>query len=142
MNFVVDQFKEIALRVGGRKCAMTAQIIELQKENDTLAKRLEESENQLLNQTQKQKLEQQKKNMEEKVLKLTTHNESLIKERKQSKMKILELKKRNNMLNVDLARGELAKVETKQKLEKTVERLKKMKEKNLELHTVIIELDH
>jgi septal ring factor EnvC (AmiA/AmiB activator) len=80
--------------------------------------------------------------MEEKVLKLTTHNESLIKERKQSKMKIVELKKRNNLLNADLAWGELAKVETKQKLEKTIEILKKMKEKNLELHIVTTELDY
>ncbi len=89
LSFVVDQLKEIVLKVGSRKCVMIAQIIELHKENDTLAKRLEEAENQLLNQTQKQKLEQQKKNMEEKVLKLTTHNESLIKESQQSKMKLL-----------------------------------------------------
>jgi hypothetical protein len=55
-SFVVDQLKEIALRVGGRKCVMIAQITELQKENDTLAKRLEEAESQLLNQTQKTKV--------------------------------------------------------------------------------------
>ncbi len=78
----------------------------------------------MLNQTQKQKLEQQKKNMEEKVLKLTTHNESLIKENQQSKMKIVELKKRNNLLDVDLAWRELTRMETKQKLEETIERLK------------------
>jgi lactam utilization protein B len=124
LSFVVDQLKEIVLKVGSRKCVMIAQIIELHKENDTLAKRLEEAENQLLNQTQKQKLEQQKKNMEEKVLKLTTHNESLIKENQQSKMKIVELKKRNNLLDVDLAWRELTRMETKQKLEETIERLK------------------
>jgi hypothetical protein len=61
MSFVVDQFKNIAFRVGGGKCAMTTQITKLQKENDTLAKRLEEINNQLLNQTQKQKSKQQKK---------------------------------------------------------------------------------
>jgi hypothetical protein len=38
LNFVVDQIKEITLRIGGRKCVMTTQIIELQKENDALAK--------------------------------------------------------------------------------------------------------
>jgi len=124
LSFVVDQLKEIVLKVGSRKCVMIAQIIELHKENDTLAKRLEEAENQLLNQTQKQKLEQQKKNMEEKVLKLTTHNVSLIKENQQSKMKIVELKKRNNLLDVDLAWRELTRMETKQKLEETIERLK------------------
>jgi hypothetical protein len=37
------------------------------------------SRSQLLNQTQKQELEQRQKNMEEKVLKFTTHNEYLIK---------------------------------------------------------------
>ncbi len=62
--------------------------------------------------------------MEEKVLKLTTHNESLIKENQQSKMKIVELKKRNNLLDVDLAWRELTRMETKQKLEETIERLK------------------
>jgi predicted translin family RNA/ssDNA-binding protein len=35
-----------------------AQITELQKKNDTLAKWLEEAESQLLNQTKKQKLKQ------------------------------------------------------------------------------------
>jgi hypothetical protein len=124
LSFVVDQLKEIALKVGGRKCVMIAQITELQKENDTLAKLLEEAESQLLNQTQKQKLEQQKKNMEKKVLKFITHNGSLIKESQQSKMKIVELKKRNNPLDVDLAWRELTIMETKQKLEKTVKRLK------------------
>jgi len=49
--------------------------------------------------------------MEKKVLKLVAHNESLIKERQQSKMKIVELKKSNNLLDVDLARRELARVE-------------------------------
>ncbi len=29
LNFMVDQLKETTLRVGGRKCAMKAQIIEL-----------------------------------------------------------------------------------------------------------------
>lgn len=79
LNFVVDQLKEIALRVGDKGCAMMAQITELQKEKYALEKRLEESKSQLLNQAQKQELEQQQKNMEEKVLKLITHNQSLIK---------------------------------------------------------------
>ncbi len=38
LSFVVDQLKEIVLKVGSRKCVMIAQIIELHKENDTLAK--------------------------------------------------------------------------------------------------------
>jgi hypothetical protein len=38
LSFVVDQLKEVALKVGGRKCAMTTQITKLQKENDTLGK--------------------------------------------------------------------------------------------------------
>jgi hypothetical protein len=29
LSFVVDQLKEITLRVGGRKCVMTTQIIKL-----------------------------------------------------------------------------------------------------------------
>jgi hypothetical protein len=45
LSFVVDQLKVIAFRVGSMKCAMIAQIIELQKENKALAKRLEEVEN-------------------------------------------------------------------------------------------------
>ncbi len=44
-----------------------------------------------------------RKNMEEKVLKLSIHNEFLIKEGQQSKMKIVELKKKNGMLDIDLA---------------------------------------
>jgi hypothetical protein len=51
--------------------------------------------------------------MEEKVLKLKTHNESMIKEKQQSKIKIIELKKRNNMLYVNLARRKLARMEIK-----------------------------
>jgi hypothetical protein len=39
-------------------------------------------------------------------------------------MKIVELKKRNNLLDVDLAWRELTRMETKQKLEETIERLK------------------
>jgi hypothetical protein len=38
LNFVVDQFKEITLRVGARKCAMITQITKFQKEKDALAK--------------------------------------------------------------------------------------------------------
>jgi hypothetical protein len=48
LNFVVDQFKEIAFKVKGRKCVMTTQITKLQKEKDALVKRLEEIDNQLL----------------------------------------------------------------------------------------------
>jgi hypothetical protein len=62
--------------------------------------------------------------MEEKVLKFTTHNESLIKESQQSKMKIVELKKKNNLLDLDLVRKKLARMETKQKLEEIIKRLK------------------
>jgi hypothetical protein len=90
-----------------------------------------------LNQAQKQKLKQHKKNMEEKVLKFTIHNEFLIKENQQSKMKIVELKNKNNLLNANLARRKLARMETKQKLKETVKRLEVTKEKNLELHTLI-----
>jgi hypothetical protein len=75
--------------------------------------------------------------MEEKALKLTTHNESLSKEGQQSKMKISKLKKKNGLLNVDLAWKELIRVEIEQKLEEIVERLKIIEEKNLELHNVI-----
>ncbi len=91
----------------------------------------------MLNQAQKQKLKQHKKNMEEKVLKFTIHNEFLIKENQQSKMKIVELKNKNNLLNANLARRKLARMETKQKLKETVKRLEVTKEKNLELHTLI-----
>jgi hypothetical protein len=38
LSFMVDQLKEIALKVRGRKCVVIAQITELQKKNDTLAK--------------------------------------------------------------------------------------------------------
>ncbi len=79
--------------------------------------------------------------MEEKVVKFTTHNESLIKDRQQSKMKIAKSNKRNNLLNANLAWIELAIVETKQKLEEIIERLKIIEEKNLELHVVIFEID-
>jgi len=58
-------------------------------------------------------LEQQKKNMEEKVLKLTTHNQFLIKKGQQSKMKIVKLKKQNSSLNENLAWRGLARVEIK-----------------------------
>ncbi len=57
-------------------------------------------------------------------------------------MKIVELKKSNNLLDVDLARRELARVEIEQKLEEIVERLKITKENNLELHIVITKIDH
>jgi hypothetical protein len=50
--------------------------------------------------------------MEEKVLKLTTHNEFLIKKGWQSKMKIVDLKMRNGVLDANLAWKELTKVET------------------------------
>ncbi len=39
-------------------------------------------------------------------------------------MKIVELKKRNNLLDVNLAKRELTKVEIKHKLKEIVERLK------------------
>jgi hypothetical protein len=65
-----------------------------------------------LNQAHKQKLEQHNKNIEEKVLKLTIHNESLMKETQKFKMKIAKLKKRNNLLYENLAQRELGKVET------------------------------
>jgi hypothetical protein len=38
LSSMVDQFKEIALRVGKISCVMKAQIAKLQKENDVLAK--------------------------------------------------------------------------------------------------------
>jgi hypothetical protein len=50
LSSMVDQLKEIALKVGNESCAMMAQIVELQKEKDTLAKQLEDIESQLLNQ--------------------------------------------------------------------------------------------
>ncbi len=50
---MVDQFKEIALRVGSRSCVMTTQIAKLQREKDVLAKQLEETKSQLLNQEHK-----------------------------------------------------------------------------------------
>ncbi len=90
LNFMVDQFKEIALRVGNRNCVMMTQIAQLWFINwkkDVLARQLEKTKGQLLKQVQKQELEQHKKHMEKNVLELTTHNESLIKERQQSIMK-------------------------------------------------------
>jgi len=51
--------------------------------------------------------------MEEKVLKLTTHNQFLIKKGQQSKMKIVKLKKQNSSLNENLAWRGLARVEIK-----------------------------
>jgi hypothetical protein len=56
-------------------------------------------------------------------------------------MKIAKSNKRNNLLNANLAWIELAIVETKQKLEEIIERLKIIEEKNLELHVVIFEID-
>jgi hypothetical protein len=50
LNFMVDQLKEIALRVGSKNCSMTTQIVELHREKGVLAKQLEEVESQLLNQ--------------------------------------------------------------------------------------------
>jgi hypothetical protein len=48
LSSMVHQFKEIALRVGNRNCAMTTQIAELQKKKDVLARQLEETKGQLL----------------------------------------------------------------------------------------------
>lgn len=53
-------------------------------------------------------------------------------------MKIAELNKRNNLLDTNLEHIELTKVEIEQELEETVERLKIMEEKNLELHTIFL----
>jgi hypothetical protein len=53
LSSMVDQFKEIALRVGSRSCVMTTQIAKLQREKDVLAKQLEETKSQLLNQEHK-----------------------------------------------------------------------------------------
>jgi ribosomal protein S1 len=39
-------------------------------------------------------------------------------------MKIVELKKKNNLLDLDLVRKKLARMETKQKLEEIIKRLK------------------
>lgn len=50
LNFMVNQLKEIALRVGNINCVMTAQIAKLQREKDVFAKQLEDIESQLLNQ--------------------------------------------------------------------------------------------
>jgi hypothetical protein len=47
---MVDQFKEIALRVGNRNYIMTTQITELQRKNNVLARQLEETKVQLLKQ--------------------------------------------------------------------------------------------
>jgi hypothetical protein len=44
-------------------------------------------------------------------------------------MKIIELNKRNNLLDAILAHKELARMETKHKLEEIVKRLKIMEEK-------------
>jgi hypothetical protein len=79
--------------------------------------------------------------MEEKVLKLTTHNEYLIKERQKSKMRIVELKNRNNLLDANLAWRKLTRVKIEQKLKETVEKLKIKEENNLELHIVITKID-
>ncbi len=48
LSSMVHQFKEIALRVGNRNCAMTTQIAELQRKKDVLARQLEETKGQLL----------------------------------------------------------------------------------------------
>jgi hypothetical protein len=45
------------------------------------------------------------------------------------------------MLDIDLAQRELAIVETKYKLEETIEKLKIMEENNSKLHIVIFEID-
>jgi hypothetical protein len=40
LSSMVDQLKEIALRVGSRSCVMMTQIAKLQREKDALAKQL------------------------------------------------------------------------------------------------------
>jgi hypothetical protein len=50
LNSMVDQLKEIALRVGSRNCAMTTQFAKLKRKKDVLAKQLEKVKGQLLNQ--------------------------------------------------------------------------------------------
>lgn len=57
LNSMVDQLKEITLRVGNRNCVMTTHIVELQRKKDVLAKQLNETQSQLLNEVWKQKLE-------------------------------------------------------------------------------------
>jgi hypothetical protein len=51
--------------------------------------------------------------MEEKVLELTTHNESLFKEGQQFRMKIFELERRNSQLDANLRQKKSTRVETK-----------------------------
>lgn len=38
LGFAVDQFKEIALKVGDKRCTKTTQIMELQEEKDAFGK--------------------------------------------------------------------------------------------------------
>lgn len=45
LSFMVDQLKEIALKVGNKNCVMTSQIAKVQKETDVLTKWLEDIEN-------------------------------------------------------------------------------------------------
>jgi hypothetical protein len=54
----------------------------------------------------------------------------------------LLVRKNNNLLDVDLTWRGLARVETEQKMDKIVKRLKVTEEKNLELHIVISEIDY
>ncbi len=52
------------------------------------------------------------------------------------------MEKRNSQLDVNLKQRKLARIEIKQKLEETTKRVKVTKEKNLELHNVIFEIDY
>jgi hypothetical protein len=87
-------------------------------------------------------LEQHRKHVRKKVLKLTTHNEYLFKEKHQSRVKFFELKRKNNQLDVNMRQRESTRLEIEHKLAKTTERLRVTKEKNLELHNVISKIDH
>ncbi len=49
LSSMIDQLKEVTLRVGNINCAMTAHIVELQRKKDVLAKQLKKTESQLLN---------------------------------------------------------------------------------------------
>lgn len=95
----------------------------------------------MLNQVQKQEIEQYQKCMEKKVFEFKTFNESLIKERQQSILKIARLEKKSNQLDANLRQRELTQLETKQKMEETTERLRGTEEKNLELHNLIFVID-
>jgi len=50
LSFMVDQLKEIALRIRNINCFMTTQIAKFQREKDDLTKQLEDTKSQLLNQ--------------------------------------------------------------------------------------------